>query len=76
MISALDLFKIGIGPSSSHTMGPMNAARSFVDLLAARDLLSRGAVRRVAVLCPTTPLTRQWAAAAAILGVQRANPCR
>jgi len=36
----------------------------------ARDLLSRGAVRRVAVLCPTTPLTRQWAAAAAILGVQ------
>ena len=36
----------------------------------ARDLLARGLVRRVAVLCPTTPLTRQWAAAAAILGVQ------
>jgi superfamily II DNA or RNA helicase len=36
----------------------------------ARDLLSRGVVRRVAVLCPTTPLTRQWAAAAALLGVQ------
>jgi superfamily II DNA or RNA helicase len=36
----------------------------------ARELLSRGAVRRVAVLCPTTPLTRQWAAAAAQLGVQ------
>ncbi|MGD0453732.1 MAG: DEAD/DEAH box helicase family protein [Solirubrobacteraceae bacterium] len=36
----------------------------------ARDLLSRRAVRRVVVLCPTTPLTRQWAAAAAVLGVQ------
>jgi superfamily II DNA or RNA helicase len=36
----------------------------------ARDLLARRVVRRVAVLCPTTPLTRQWAAAAAVLGVQ------
>ncbi len=36
----------------------------------ARGLLSRGEVRAVAVLCPTTPLTRQWAAAAAELGVQ------
>jgi superfamily II DNA or RNA helicase len=36
----------------------------------ARELLARGAVGRVAVLCPTTPLTRQWAAAAAQLGVQ------
>jgi len=30
-ISALELFKIGIGPSSSHTMGPMRAARRFID---------------------------------------------
>jgi superfamily II DNA or RNA helicase len=36
----------------------------------ARDLLARGEVSRVAVLCPTTPLTRQWAAAGAALGVQ------
>ena len=39
-LSVFDIFKIGIGPSSSHTMGPMNAARSFVELLAARDLLT------------------------------------
>ncbi len=32
-ISALELFKIGIGPSSSHTMGPMVAAQSFVELI-------------------------------------------
>jgi L-serine dehydratase len=42
-LSVFDIFKIGIGPSSSHTMGPMNAARSFVELLAARDLLERTA---------------------------------
>jgi superfamily II DNA or RNA helicase len=36
----------------------------------ARDLLARRVAKRVIVLCPTTPLTRQWAAAAAALGVQ------
>ncbi|HXZ16733.1 MAG TPA: serine dehydratase beta chain, partial [Roseiarcus sp.] len=29
MASVFDLFKIGIGPSSSHTVGPMVAARRF-----------------------------------------------
>jgi L-serine dehydratase len=32
-ISALELFKIGIGPSSSHTMGPMVAAREFINFI-------------------------------------------
>src|SRR5450631_4772468 len=40
-LSVFDIFKIGIGPSSSHTMGPMNAARSFAELLAHRGLLER-----------------------------------
>jgi L-serine dehydratase len=35
MISVFDLFKIGIGPSSSHTVGPMRAAKAFADRLAA-----------------------------------------
>ncbi len=30
-ISIFDIFKIGIGPSSSHTTGPMKSARAFVD---------------------------------------------
>ncbi len=42
-LSVFDIFKIGIGPSSSHTMGPMNAARSFVQLLAGRELLTQTA---------------------------------
>jgi L-serine dehydratase len=40
-LSIFDIFKIGIGPSSSHTMGPMNAARYFVELLANRGLLEK-----------------------------------
>ena len=40
-ISAFDLFKIGIGPSSSHTVGPMRAACCFVQSLMADNLLDR-----------------------------------
>ncbi len=32
-LSVFDVFKIGVGPSSSHTMGPMSAASRFLDLL-------------------------------------------
>ena len=35
MISVFDIFKIGVGPSSSHTVGPMKAAKQFVDELRA-----------------------------------------
>jgi L-serine dehydratase len=40
-ISVFDLFSVGIGPSSSHTVGPMRAAGRFVDELAARDVLDQ-----------------------------------
>ncbi|MEX1165400.1 MAG: L-serine ammonia-lyase [Hydrogenophaga sp.] len=40
-ISAFDLFKIGIGPSSSHTVGPMRAARLFVGGLQASGQLTQ-----------------------------------
>jgi len=42
-LSVLDIFKVGVGPSSSHTMGPMNAAAAFV-----ADLERRGALERTA----------------------------
>jgi len=38
-VSVFDLFKVGIGPSSSHTVGPMRAAYSFASRLAAEDLV-------------------------------------
>jgi len=39
-VSVFDLFKIGIGPSSSHTVGPMRAARIFAEGLARDGLLA------------------------------------
>ncbi|MEF7617477.1 L-serine ammonia-lyase [Aquincola sp. MAHUQ-54] len=42
-VSAFDLFKIGIGPSSSHTVGPMRAARLFTLRLKHDGLLERTA---------------------------------
>jgi len=45
MTSLFDLYKIGVGPSSSHTMGPMRAAYGFVRGLAESDLTGR--VRRI-----------------------------
>ncbi|MCU1780676.1 MULTISPECIES: L-serine ammonia-lyase [unclassified Pseudomonas] len=39
-ISVFDLFKVGIGPSSSHTVGPMRAAATFAQALTDQQLLS------------------------------------
>ena len=41
MISVFDMFSIGIGPSSSHTVGPMKAAKLFVDELKKHTLLAK-----------------------------------
>ncbi|MBO9490710.1 L-serine ammonia-lyase [Endozoicomonas sp. G2_1] len=41
MISVFDMFSIGIGPSSSHTVGPMRAAKLFVDHLAEQQLIDK-----------------------------------
>lgn len=38
-ISVFDLFSIGIGPSSSHTVGPMKAAHAFLNLMKEKGLL-------------------------------------
>jgi L-serine dehydratase len=41
-LSVFDMFKVGIGPSSSHTMGPMVAAASFLDLMRASPFVFHG----------------------------------
>ncbi|MDX1902431.1 MAG: L-serine ammonia-lyase [Gammaproteobacteria bacterium] len=45
-ISIFDLFSIGIGPSSSHTVGPMKAAHDFVSAIPSKDL---NATQRVTI---------------------------
>lgn len=47
MISVFEIFKIGIGPSSSHTVGPMKAGKSFVDQLQSEGLID--SVSRIVV---------------------------
>ncbi|TKB53663.1 L-serine ammonia-lyase [Ferrimonas aestuarii] len=42
MFSVFDIFKIGVGPSSSHTVGPMKAAKQFID-----DLRAMGKLRDI-----------------------------
>ena len=39
MSSVFEIFKIGIGPSSSHTVGPMRAGKAFVDQLISNDMM-------------------------------------
>jgi L-serine dehydratase len=46
-LSVFDIFKVGIGPSSSHTMGPMRAAREFV--LGVKEAGQLAATRQVVV---------------------------
>ena len=41
-LSVFDMFKVGIGPSSSHTMGPMVAAARFLDMLRAAPFTAYG----------------------------------
>jgi L-serine dehydratase len=43
MLSVLDLFRIGIGPSSSHTLGPIRIGRRFLE-----EVRAQGALERVA----------------------------
>ncbi|HKN28711.1 MAG TPA: L-serine ammonia-lyase [Roseiarcus sp.] len=50
MISVFELFKIGVGPSSSHTVGPMKAAAAFAAGLAGRGELERVASVEVTLL--------------------------
>ena len=46
-LSVFDMFKVGIGPSSSHTMGPMVAAGMFLDLLRASPFEAAGLKARL-----------------------------
>lgn len=46
-LSIFDIFKVGVGPSSSHTVGPMRAAGAFVRRLAANGSLARVTALRV-----------------------------
>lgn len=77
LIGVFDLFRIGLGPSSSHTVGPMRAAASFAARLADRGYLD--ATRRVVVeLYGSLALTGRGHATdrAVLLGLEGRPPDR
>ena len=73
-LSVFDLFKIGIGPSSSHTMGPMVAARRFLNLAAKSDVSN--AARLTATLYGSLAFTGKGHASdrAVVLGLAGKDP--
>jgi L-serine dehydratase len=74
-LSVFAIFKVGIGPSSSHTMGPMRAAREFVVGLQRDGLLER--VAQIAVrLYGSLALTGAGHGTdrAVLVGLEGANP--
>ncbi|MCJ8157287.1 L-serine ammonia-lyase [Sphingomonas sp. LaA6.9] len=73
--STFDLFKIGVGPSSSHTMGPMSAAADFVGRLADTGMLVR-VVRVDAALFGSLALTGKGHASdrAVLIGLSGQRP--
>ena len=75
--SVFDLFKIGVGPSSSHTMGPMTAACRFVERLGRSGALARTA-RVQAELYGSLALTGKGHATdrAVLLGLSGERPDR
>jgi L-serine dehydratase len=75
--SVFDLFKIGVGPSSSHTMGPMTAACRFVETLSQKALLDK-TVRVEADLYGSLALTGKGHATdrAILLGLSGQRPDR
>ena len=73
-LSVFDLFKIGIGPSSSHTMGPMVAAHRFLQLAANGNVSN--AVRITATLHGSLAFTGKGHGTdkAVVLGLAGENP--
>lgn len=49
-VGVFDMFRVGIGPSSSHTVGPMRAANSFLELLKKKSLVERVARIRIELM--------------------------
>ncbi|KAI0044516.1 L-serine ammonia-lyase [Auriscalpium vulgare] len=65
VISTFDLFSIGVGPSSSHTVGPMRAGKIFINDLLELDMLEK--VRTIKITLHHTPQ-------AILLGLEGSDP--
>lgn len=55
VVSTFDLFSIGVGPSSSHTVGPMRAAKIFITDLKEHNVLDKVVTLRVGNVSSSYP---------------------
>ena len=62
MFSILEMFTIGVGPSSSHTVGPMVAASRFAASLERDGILNRVGRVRTVLYGSLAPRWRAWKA--------------
>ena len=60
-LSVFDVFKIGIGPSSSHTMGPMTAANAFLALILSPDWPRPSGAKVAAIKVGSDVTVKSWA---------------
>jgi L-serine dehydratase len=76
-VSVFELFKLGVGPSSSHTMGPMTAAARFVSELVAQGWLADVAAVKVKLYASLALTGRGHATdTAVLLGLMGHEPAR
>ncbi len=68
-----DIFRIGVGPSSSHTVGPMRAALAFVQELDANNLLE-GVVSNPVSITGFTSSNRHWSPHSECCGCRITGP--
>ncbi|KDQ26920.1 hypothetical protein PLEOSDRAFT_1043712 [Pleurotus ostreatus PC15] len=69
VISAFDLFSIGVGPSSSHTVGPMRAGKIFIN-----DLKAMGVLEKVKTVKITLYASQHHTPQAILLGLEGSDP--
>ncbi|PPQ65757.1 hypothetical protein CVT26_000358 [Gymnopilus dilepis] len=81
VISAFDLFSIGVGPSSSHTVGPMRAAKIFITDLKDLNLLEKVHTVKInlygslaATVQPVNPIISHHTPQAILLGLEGSDP--
>ena len=60
MLGVRDLFRIGIGPSSSHTVGPMRAAHAFASTLRASTFAASAAILGWASVAQAQETLSMW----------------
>ncbi|KIK81296.1 hypothetical protein PAXRUDRAFT_35913 [Paxillus rubicundulus Ve08.2h10] len=74
VISTFDLFSIGVGPSSSHTVGPMRAGKIFIADLKELDLLDRVHTIKIALYGSLAATGEHHTPQAILLGLEGSDP--